>query len=106
MPCNSGEREGKRRAYIERPKAREMRFGEACTPLAVLSLEDPPALPGGICMKLKRHPGVAAGSAPAAGTAPRGHYLVHRVVKLMSVTAVAAATCDLWALAASEATHQ
>lgn len=56
-------------------------------------------------MKLKRHPVVAAGSAPA-GTAPCGHPLVPRVVKLMSVTAVAAATCALWALPASAATQR
>ena len=41
-------------------------------------------------MKLKRHPGVAAGPAPMAGTAPRGHHFVPRVVKLMSVTALSA----------------
>jgi hypothetical protein len=57
-------------------------------------------------MKLKRHHLVTAGSAPAAGTAPRGHHLVPRVVKLMSVTAVATATCALWALPANAATQR
>ncbi len=55
-------------------------------------------------MKLKRHPMVAAGPAPTAGAASRSHHIVPRVVKLLSVTAVAATTCAMWALPASAAT--
>jgi large repetitive protein len=57
-------------------------------------------------MKLKRHPMVAAGPAPTAGTASRSHHLVPRAVKLLSVTAVAATTCALWALPAGAATQR
>jgi Bacterial Ig-like domain (group 3) len=49
---------------------------------------------------------VAAGPAPTAGTASRTHHFVPRAVKLLSVTAVAATTCALWALPARAATQR
>ncbi len=56
-------------------------------------------------MTLNRPPDVATNAVPTAEAARlRGHRARARVVRLMSVTAVAAATCALWAMPAGAAT--
>ncbi len=56
-------------------------------------------------MRLNRPPQAAKNSAPTAETtSPRGHQVRTGLFRVVSVTAVATATCALWALPASAAT--
>jgi len=64
-----------------------------------------PDMRGEPCMRLNRPSDAATNDAPTAQIAsPRGHRARATLVRLGSVTAVATATCALWALPASAAT--
>ena len=55
-------------------------------------------------MRLNRPPDAAANDAPAETANPRAHRIRAGLVRTVSVTAVATATCALWALPASAST--